>query len=106
MATWGFLSYHALVMVSIAQNPRGTVREMAAAIGMTERATLTILRDLKHAGIITSRRTGRRNVYAIDFQALARHRPWAASTATVPESFIDVAVRTLAQIAGEHASVS
>ncbi len=106
MATWGFLSYHALVMVSIAQNPRGTIREMAQAIGMTERATLTIVRDLKHAGIITSRRMGRRNVYSIDFQALARHRPWTASAAPVPESFIDVAVRTLAQIAGEHTGAS
>lgn len=106
MATWGFFSRHALVLVSIAQSPRGTIREMAIAIGMTERATLTIVRDLKRARIITSKRTGRRNVYAIDFQALARHRPWAASAAPVPDSFIDVAVRTLVQIADEHASVS
>jgi len=105
LPTWGFLSYHALVLVSIAQNPGGTVREMAQAIGMTERATLTLLRDLKRERIITARRTGRRNVYAIDFETLARHRPWAASAAPVPESFIDVAVRTLVQIADEHASV-
>ena len=105
MPTWGFLSYHALVLVSIAQNPRGTVREMAQAIGMTERATLTLLRDLKREGIITSKRTGRRNAYAINFETLARYRPWTASAAPVPDSFIDVAVRTLRQIAVEHVSV-
>jgi DNA-binding IclR family transcriptional regulator len=104
LPAWGFLSYHALVLVFIAQNPGGTVREMAQAIGMTERATLTLLRDLKHERIITSKRTGRRNVYAIDFDTLARHRPWTASAAPVPDSFIDVAVRTLKQIAVEHAS--
>jgi DNA-binding transcriptional ArsR family regulator len=106
LPTWGFFSYHALVLTFIAQNPSGTVREMAAAIGMTERATLTLLRDLKTAGIITAKRIGRRNAYTIDFEALARHRPWAASTAPVPESFIDLAVQTLARIAEAHAVAS
>lgn len=102
MATWGFFSYHALVLTFIARNPRGTVREIAASIGMTERATLTILRDLRQAGIITAKKTGRRNTYTIDLQALSQHRPWAASAAPVPESFIDAAVRTLAQIIEEN----
>lgn len=74
MGTWGFLTNHALVMIHVANNPRSTLREIANAVGITERAALSILRMLEEEGIITRQKEGRRNRYWIDFEALLRHQ--------------------------------
>lgn len=75
MATrWGLLSNHALVLMHVIEHPRSTLRDIAAAVGVTERATLSLLRALEADSIVTRRRDGRRNIYTIDIDALMAHR--------------------------------
>ncbi len=74
MGTWGFLTNHALVLIHIANHPRSTLREIAEATGITERAALTILRMLEADEIVSRQKEGRRNHYQVDFAALVEHQ--------------------------------
>ncbi len=74
MATWGFLTNHALVLLHIAAHPRSTLREIAEASGITERATLTILRMLEAEEIVSRQKEGRRNRYQVDIDAVKEHQ--------------------------------
>jgi DNA-binding MarR family transcriptional regulator len=65
MHTWTFLTNHAQVLLSIARNSRLTAREIAASVGITERAVQRILDDLEDAGYISRTRDGRKNHYAV-----------------------------------------
>lgn len=100
MPGWGFLTNHAHVLIQIARNPRSTVRELAVAVGITERAAISVLHDLRRAGIVSARREGRRNVYNVDLAALAQHRPWGASDMEIPGPLIEATLRGLASVAG------
>ena len=73
MAQWGFLTNHALVLIHVANYPRSTLREIANAVGITERATLSILRLLEADGIISRQREGRRNRYWLEIEALLHY---------------------------------
>jgi len=74
MARWDFFTNHALVLIHVIDHPRSTLRDIAAAVGITERATLTILRALEEDGIISRLKEGRRNRYWLKMEALLRHR--------------------------------
>ena len=74
MARWDFLTNHALVLIHVIDHPRSTLRDIAAAVGITERATLSILRALEEDGIISRQKEGRRNRYWVNIEALLRHR--------------------------------
>lgn len=74
MASWRFLTNHALVLIHVSNHPRSTLREIANAVGITERATLSILRAMEEDDIITRQREGRRNRYWVDFSALLEHQ--------------------------------
>ena len=74
MAPWDFVTNHALVVIHVIDNPRSTLREIAAATGITERASLSILRALEEEEIITRVKEGRRNRYWVNFAALLSHR--------------------------------
>ncbi len=73
MARWGFLTNHALVLIHVIDHPRSTLREIASAVDITERATLSILRALEEEGIISRLKEGRRNRYWVNIEALLRH---------------------------------
>jgi predicted transcriptional regulator len=62
---WTFLTNHALVLLAIAQNPRIRLREVAARVGITERAVQRIVADLVEAGYLSRVRRGRRNEYEL-----------------------------------------
>jgi len=74
MAHWDFLTNHALVLIHVIDHPRSTLREIASAVDITERATLSILRALEEDGIISRSKEGRRNRYWVNIEALLRHR--------------------------------
>lgn len=74
MTRWDFVTNHALVIIHVIENPRSTLREIASAAGITERAALSILRALEEEEIISRIKEGRRNRYWINFQALLNHR--------------------------------
>ncbi len=89
---WAFLSNHFLVLACIARDPGFRVRDMAEMIGITERATQAILKDLIEGGYLERTRIGRRNHYRIRRTANLRHR--LAREHTVGE-ILDVLAREL-----------
>jgi DNA-binding transcriptional ArsR family regulator len=66
MPGWKFVTNHALVLCQIAQQPRITVREIALAIGITEKAIHRIITDLETDGYVTKIREGRRLRYWVN----------------------------------------
>jgi DNA-binding MarR family transcriptional regulator len=97
--SWSFLTNHANVLVYVALHPDLTVRTIARDVGITERATLSILRDLDVEGIVERRRTGRRNLYSLNFRRLAELRRGGTNTPLTPRPFVDVVVNKLYEIA-------
>lgn len=73
MPEWTFLTNHGLALSYMARHPRITARDLADAIGITERATRKIIADLLEAGYITKRREGRRNRYGVNSDLSLRH---------------------------------
>ena len=65
MASWSFLTNHARVLLRIADDPGARLREIAAALGITERSAYSIVNDLTTAGYIVKERDGRRNRYEV-----------------------------------------
>jgi DNA-binding transcriptional ArsR family regulator len=73
MAGWKFVTNHALVLCLVAQQPRITGREISLAVGITEKATRSIISDLEADGYVTKRREGRRIRYRINADLPLRH---------------------------------
>ncbi|MCA9493195.1 MAG: MarR family transcriptional regulator [Myxococcales bacterium] len=63
--SWTFLSNHAHVLVCLARDPEQRVRDLAVAVGLTERAVVRILGELAADGYVEITREGRRNRYRI-----------------------------------------
>jgi len=57
----------------IAKDPDARVRDIAASVGITERAVQRILRELEEAGVVVRERRGRRNHYSIHGDCPLRH---------------------------------
>lgn len=66
MPPFSFLTNHGLAMLCIAHDPRTRIRDIAASVEITERATQRIVADLIEAGYVDRTREGRRNVYTIN----------------------------------------
>lgn len=60
------LSNHGQALVAIAENPDVLLREIAERVGITERATQSIVNDLVEGGYVQRTRVGRRNRYTVD----------------------------------------
>ena len=73
MSNWALITNHASVLLHIAQHPRTTAREIAAAAGITERATRKIIADLDQAHFISKKKEGRRILYTINSETKMRH---------------------------------
>lgn len=106
--SWSFLTNYAIVLVYVALHPDSTVRTIASDIGVTERAALSILRDLDIEGIVRRTRNGRRNTYSVDFSRLASMRRGGRETTNplTPRLFVDVIIKTLFEIAHERESAA
>ena len=70
---WTFLTNHGHVLVWLRGNPDARVRDIAANVGITERATMSILADLEVDGYVTKARQGRRNTYTLHPELPFRH---------------------------------
>jgi DNA-binding IclR family transcriptional regulator len=77
--TWTFLSNHGNVLVYIDEHRTARLREIADAVGITERATHKLVSELVDEGYLTRKRVGRRSEYSVNSEmhlrqpALARH---------------------------------
>jgi len=65
MASWGFLTNHARAMLLIARDPDARLRDLAVALGVTERTAYGLVADLTEAGYLVKEKDGRRNRYQI-----------------------------------------
>ncbi len=72
-AGWTFLTNHAHVLLCVADEPDIRGRDIAARVGITERAAQAIIADLVAGGYIRRRREGRRNRYSVDSHGPMRH---------------------------------
>lgn len=70
---WTFLTNHAHVLFCLAEDGEIRMRDLAARVGITERAVARILDELEEAGYVTRDRQGRRNRYVVHGHAHLRH---------------------------------
>lgn len=71
--SWTFLSNHGHVLVHVSREPRARLRDVAEAVGITERSAQSILADLESGGYVTKVRVGRRNHYEVNPGLTFRH---------------------------------
>ena len=70
---WDFLTNHAHVLVCVAHDPGIRLRDIAAAVGITERAAHRIVSELVEEGYVLRERHGRRNRYQVKPELPLRH---------------------------------
>jgi DNA-binding MarR family transcriptional regulator len=70
---WTFLTNHGHVLLCLAAEPGIRVQDLAARVGLSERAALRILHDLVEAGYVERRREGRRTHYPVRLDRPMRH---------------------------------
>jgi hypothetical protein len=73
MLAWTFLSNHGHVLLCIAREPGVRLRDVAARVGITERAVQRIISNLEAAGYLSRAREGRRNRYEVHAHRPMRH---------------------------------
>ena len=72
-AGWDFLTNHAHVLMCVANDPGARVRDIAAAVGITERGAHRVLSQLVEEGYVLRERQGRRNRYEVVAGLPLRH---------------------------------
>ena len=92
MVTWSFLTNHARVLLFISAHPDTRLRDLAAALGVTERTAYGIVADLTSAGYLVKEREGRRNRYEIQ-----AHLPLPESN-SAPLSDTNIRARTVGEL--------
>jgi DNA-binding Lrp family transcriptional regulator len=61
------------VLICLDRDPEMRLRDVASAVGITERAAQRIVKELEEATAITRHKVGRRNVYAVNKSLNFRH---------------------------------
>ncbi|MCX8495276.1 MAG: winged helix-turn-helix domain-containing protein [Akkermansiaceae bacterium] len=72
-AGWTFFTNHAHVLLCLAEDPEMRLRDIAMAVGVTERAVQKIVSELEAGGVLERWRQGRRNTYQIHGDLPLRH---------------------------------
>ncbi|TFC38667.1 winged helix-turn-helix domain-containing protein [Cryobacterium sp. TMT2-42-4] len=73
MAQRTLLTNHAHVLLCVVENPNVRLRDVAAQVGITERAAQRIVTELEDAGYLEREREGRRNIYRLNTGMPLRH---------------------------------
>jgi len=73
MSNWTLFSNHGHVLVCLARDPESRLRDVAAEVGITERAVQKIVRDLQDGNMVSITKNGRRNRYQIHTRQSLRH---------------------------------
>jgi hypothetical protein len=71
---WCFLTNHSHVLLAIHRNPEIRLKDLAAQVGITPRATQRLIRDLEKAGVVSKERIGRNNRYLVNPAAQLSHQ--------------------------------
>jgi hypothetical protein len=70
---WDFLTNHAHVLLCVARDPGIRLRDIAVAVGITERGAHKVLSELVDEGYVLRERHGRRNRYTVKPELPLRH---------------------------------
>lgn len=70
---WTFLSNYGHVLVALALDPDARIRDVAAGVGITERAVQLIVAELIDQGYLAKEKVGRRNRYEVLGKNYLRH---------------------------------
>lgn len=70
---WTFLTNHGHVLIYLVENREARMREVAARVGITERAVQRIVAELEEAGYLSRQREGRANRYIVHEEKFLRH---------------------------------
>ena len=73
VSRWDFLTNHAHVLLCVSQDSGIRLRDIAAAVGITERRAHKILSELVEDGYVLRKREGRRNHYKVKPGRPLRH---------------------------------
>lgn len=73
MSSWTLLTNHGHVMVYLSRQPEARLRDLAAEVGITERAAQRIVNELVDDGYLRKEKVGRRNRYTLNRDAPMRH---------------------------------
>jgi len=71
--SWTFLTNHGHILVRLSRDPEARIRDIAADVGITERAAQGIVADLERDGYVSKVKEGRRNRYVIHHHRGFRH---------------------------------
>ena len=66
MSRCEFLTNHAKVLLCVAHDPNSRLRDIAAVVGITERAAHRLVAELVEDGYVVRKRQGRRNSYKVE----------------------------------------
>lgn len=70
---WTFLTNHCHVLVCLHEEPGFRIRDIARAVGITDRAVQRIISELEEADFVRKVRVGRRNIYELNLDLHLRH---------------------------------
>jgi DNA-binding MarR family transcriptional regulator len=70
---WTFLTNHAHVLLCLYQQPDRRLRDVATAVGITERMVQRVVAELAEAGYLKITKEGRCNRYEINTALYLRH---------------------------------
>ena len=71
--TWTFFTNHTHVLVYLALHGSMPLKDVALAIGLTERGVQRIVMELEASGVLTIEKVGRRNHYQLNADVALRH---------------------------------
>ena len=78
--TWYLVSSHGMVFFYIATHPDCTIKEMTEALYLTRRTIWGLVGDLKAAGMVQFRKSGRRHHYFADPDSRVHHPAFEGKT--------------------------
>lgn len=67
------MSNHGHILIALSMDPEVKIKDLAARVGITERAVMNILSDLQKTGFIDVTKVGRRNRYLLSHHLPLRH---------------------------------
>jgi hypothetical protein len=73
LSGWTFLTNHGHALVVLARDGNLRLRDLAAAIGVTERTAQSVVNDLVSAGYVDRARVGNRSRYTVHPDLPFRH---------------------------------
>lgn len=72
-ANWTFLTNHTHVLICLARDSETVLKDVAARVGITERAVQRIVSELEEGGYVVREKDGRRNRYKLNLSKALRH---------------------------------